>query len=198
MPKINDKLFKHTTWELITFKDCEDHNNKSGNDRRKCPYYDEIKQCQGRKKTMLRTFKKFKDHNNKSVNDRRKCPYYDEIKQMYGYRPNVRPLYYCQFIIGRDQSSTSLHDHAPKNTNSSSIDDDEEDFLINDQTVPIAKVGKRKYVSAVETSTNIMMDWLKTCEAKKDKKEEERLKLLNKMHTEKMNILQQLLEVMKK
>ena len=159
------------------------------------------------------------DDNRISGNDRRECPYFQQLSDLYGYRPNVTPIANC---------SSSGNGHARRETTTTVVVGGEEIPLDipdddNDQEVPLkdfeenasscswAADGsddshsesvkpsrKRKYTSGAAVTAQLMVSWLDGYKQEKRKTEEEKIKKVETMHNEKMSLLKDLINILKK
>ena len=138
-------------------------------------------QCENRWKTMTSMFRKTHDHNNISGKERRTCPYYDEMMELYGYRPNVEPVATC--------SSTGSGDRV---RNLKRVNNEAEDDEPSSSGPPQKK--KRNYTTSSEASSNALLSWLEKQNKKREENESKKLELLERMHNEKMAMMERLID----
>lgn len=130
-------------------------------------------QCSNKWKKLEDKFKKVEDHNSKTGRNRQTCDFYDELSDFYGDNPKISwPL--CPIASNKQVEQDGGDDGASES--------DEE-----------KKKRRRSKSSAGE-----MIEFLR--EFKQEKKEEDQGKreLLQKMHDDKMDVMNRLLNVIAK
>lgn len=143
-------------------------------------------QCSNKWKKLEDKFKKVEDHNSKTGRNRQTCDFYDELSDFYGDNPKIRPL--CPIASNKQVEQDGGDDGASE----SDEDEDEDDEL------PKVKAQKKKKRRRSKSSAGEMIEFLR--EFKQEKKEEDQGKreLLQKMHDDKMDVMNRLLNVIAK
>ena len=147
---------------------------------------------ESRWKTMLRSYKKTVDHNNKSGNDKRSCLFYSELNNLFGFKPNVKPH--------ATLSSSGIGDSSRAGTKRGHVEIDENtggDSEVSSSSKGLPpKKKKKEYISQATKSTNSMLMWLEAYEERKVEREAARAANQEKMHLQKMDLFQKILEKM--
>ena len=126
-------------------------------------------------KSMTHQFKKTADHNNISGNNRKNCPYYEELNDIMGFRPNVKPV----STVGTMKRRT--------------VENVEDGDMADER--PEKK--KRKYMSTSSVIGDKILEKMEELREERRKREEENRQLIERMHNDKMQILRDLVNVLK-
>ena len=129
-------------------------------------------------KSLTSTFRKYTDENNKSGNGTKSPPpFFNEMSNIYGYRPNVTP-----------QVTLSSTGNGDKKRKIATVEDADED-----QHVDV----KRPRKSASSTGDKIL-EFLNSARVERQEREERLLEAAQKMHEEKMALMGQLVNILRK
>ena len=137
-------------------------------------------QCSNKWKKLEEKYKKVKEHNDKTGNDRKECDFQQELEEFFGTDPKIIPT-----------ATVSLT--AKPATGNTSTDDEEELLLASCREPPKRKKKRRSKSSATE-----MIEFLTEYKEEKRKEEEAKIVLAQKMHNEKMGIMERFLDVLSK
>ncbi|XP_068735392.1 uncharacterized protein [Montipora capricornis] len=170
----NDDLFskgkirKNVAWQRIAEKFNLTSSVNSG------------EQCSNKWK-KLEKYKKVKEHNDKMGNDRKECDFQEELEEFFGTDPRIIP------------TATVSSLTAKLATGNTSTDDEEESPLASCREPPKKKKKRRSKSSATE-----MIEFLTEYKEEKQKEEEAKIVLAQKMHNEKLGIMERFLDVLSK
>ncbi|XP_067051789.1 uncharacterized protein [Acropora muricata] len=135
-------------------------------------------QCSNEWKKLEERYKKIQEHNGKTGNDRKDMEFSEELSDFFGNDPKIIPC----------SSVSSMAANPCKGDETSS---DEKDAARSE-----APKKKRKRKS--KSSASEMIEFLKEFKDDKQKEEKEKLAALNKMHMEKMNVMDRFLSILSK
>ena len=135
-------------------------------------------QCSNKWKKLEEKYKKIQEHNGKTGNDRKDMEFYGELSDFFGSDPKIIP---CSTV-------SSMADNPCEGDATSS---DEEDAARSE-----ASRKKRKRKS--KSSASEMIEFLKEFKEEKQNEEKEKLAALNKMHKEKMDVMNRFLSILSK
>jgi hypothetical protein len=131
-------------------------------------------QCDNKFKSLKREYRVAIDHNQKSGNDKKTCPFYEEFNRLYGFKASTAPA----FTMG----SINV-DHVE------AVEGEELPTL----TSPKATLRKRqKKVKRVDGTP----EWITDYEQRQVERQEKRAEERNKMHTDRLNIMERMLDIM--
>lgn len=137
-------------------------------------------QCSNKWKKLEEKFKKVKEHNGKTGNDRKECEFQEELEQFFGTDPKIIPV-----------ATVSSLTANPATGNTST--DEEEELPLASYREPAKKKKRRSKSSATE-----MIEFLTEYKEEKRKEEEAKIALAQKMHEEKMGIMERFLDILSK
>lgn len=140
------------------------------------------KQCDNKFKALKREYKATVDYNSTSGNDRKTCPYFTEFNQMYGMSASVRPTFTLSTFAGginKKESGTCMD-----------IEDD--NSVLPDKNNNQCKRKKKP------AKPNDTPSWLQKYEERQVLYREKALKQAQEMHTEKMGMMANLIDILKK
>ena len=132
-------------------------------------------QCSNKWKKLQERYKKIQEHNGKTGNDRKDMEFYEELSDFFGSDPKIIP-------------SSSVSSMAANPCKGDETSSDEEDAARSE-------VPKKKRKRKSKSSASEMIEFLKQF---KDDKHKEKLAALNKMHMEKMNVMNRFLSILSK
>ena len=139
-------------------------------------------QCMRKWTKMENKFKETEDHNNQMGNDKRKMKFYDELSECIGSDPKVTPVITLESDYGTGSADIGSTEHSDSEESSGSAH-------VKGKR-PIRK--RKSHSSAAE-----MLSFMQEYGAKREKVEEEKVKLMREMQEEKKNFFSQFLEIMK-
>jgi hypothetical protein len=164
-----------------------------------------IAQVENKWKNLTKKFRDITDHNSISGNSRKSCPYFDEMSEYYGYRPNVNPKVtsetvdvqvpgcskdnICTPVIATPKGNSKKRKRTVTASSTSSI---EAEIEVPTPTRWGSK-GKRHRLSQGQEMVKVV----KEIHMEQQKAETSRQELAHKMHKEKMDKLQQFIDVIK-
>lgn len=134
-------------------------------------------QCMRKWIKLESRFKEIEDHNNHTGNDKKTMKFYEELSECLGSDPKVTPA------ITLESAENEEVEHT---------DSDQES---TDSTRVKGKRPPRKRKS--HSSVSEMIVFMKEYTAKREKVEEEKVKLMREMQEEKKNFFSQFLEIMR-
>ena len=139
-------------------------------------------QCMRKWTKLENKFKETEDHNNKTGNDKRKIKFYDELYECIGSDPKMTPVITLESDHGTGSTDIGSTEHSDSEESSGSA-----------HVKGKRPTRKRKsHSSAAE-----MLSFMQEYSAKREKVEEEKVKLMREMQEEKKNFFSQFLEIMK-
>ena len=165
-----DKVRKNVAWQKIAEKFNLTSSVKATGE-----------QCSNKWKKLEEKYKKVKEHNDKTGNDRKECDFQQELEEFFGTDPK---------IISTATVSSLTAKPATGNTST----DDEEELPLASCREPLKKKKKRRSKS----SATEMIEFLTEYKEEKRKEEEAKIVLAQKMHNEKMGIMERFLDVLSK
>ena len=130
---------------------------------------------------MEEKYKKVMEHNDKTGNDRKECDFQEELEEFFGTDPKIIPVATVSSLTAKTA------------TGSLSTDEEEELPLASCRDLPKKKKKRRSKSSATE-----MIEFLTEYKEEKKKEEEAKIALAQKMHDEKMGIMERFLDVLSK
>ena len=138
-------------------------------------------QCSNKWKKLEEKYKKVKEHNDKTGNERKECDFQQELEEFFGTDPKIIPTATVSSLTAKPA------------TGNTSTDDEEELPLASCREPPKKKRKRRSKSSATE-----MIEFLTEYKEEKRKEEEAKIVLAQKMHNEKMGIMERFLDVLSK
>lgn len=138
-------------------------------------------QCSNKWKKLEEKYKKVKEHNDKTGNDRKECDFQQELEEFFGTDPKIIPMATVSSLTAKPA------------TGNTSTDDEEELPLASYREPPKKKKKRRSKSSATE-----MIEFLTEYKEEKRKEEEAKIVVAQKMHNEKMGIMERFLDVLSK
>ncbi len=124
--------------------------------------------------------------------DRKEWRYTRQMAEIYGHRPSVRPV--------ATMSSSGDGDHA-RSPSPLEIYDTEGTDLTEDCTEDCAptlsKKARRSAQSGRETTKKCFMKMMMSCREERERQHQEKMKMLEKMHEDKMALVSRLLDAIK-
>lgn len=145
-----------------------------------------LEQCANKWKKLEDKFKKTEEHNAKTGRERKTCEFYDELANCLGDNPKIMPV--CTVSLAESVESGNQHEEASSN------DSNEEGST--PQKKRRKKTPKKRRRS--KSSASEMIDFLKEFRAEKKMEDQQRLNAMEKMHADKMNIMDRFLSIMDK
>lgn len=139
-------------------------------------------QCMRKWTKLENKFKETEDHNNQTGNDKRKIKFYDELSECIGSDPKVTPVLTLESENGTGNGDIGSTEHSASEESSGSAH--------GRGKRPTKK--RKSHSSAAE-----MLSFMQEYSAKREKVEEEKVKLMREMQEEKKNFFSQFLEIMK-
>ena len=176
LPRENDDLFakgkvrKNVAWQKIAEKFNLTSSVKVTGE-----------QCSNKWKKLEEKYKKVKEQNDKTGNDRKECDFQQELEEFFGTDPKIIPTATVSSLTAKPA------------TGNTSTDDEEELPLASCREPPKKKKKRRSKSSATE-----MIEFLTEYKEEKRKEEEAKIVLAQKMHNEKMGIMERFLDVLSK
>jgi len=141
------------------------------------------RRCEDKWKNLTFAYRKAVDLNHKSGQGRNTCPFFQELSRIYGFRPNVEPL----------ALSSSMNNELPELINpgegTSQATNPTEDA--EDDQPPQTKRKRTNLSNSLSEAFTTITDQLQ-------KAEDERTKMMQEMHNEKMTLFREYLDIMKK
>ena len=135
-------------------------------------------QCSNKWKKLEEKYKKIQEHNGKTGNDRKDMEFFEELSNFLGSDPIIIPC----------SSVSSIADNPCEGDETSS----DEDALARSEALKMKRKQKSK------SSASEMIEFLKEFKEVKQKDEKEKLATLNKMHKEKMDVMNWFLSILSK
>ena len=135
-------------------------------------------QCSNKWKKLEEKYKKIQEHNGKTGNDRKDMEFYEELSDFFGSDPKIIP-----------RSSVSSMADNPCEGDETSSDED---------AARSSEAPKKKRKRKSKSSASEMIEFLKEFKEDKQKEEKEKLAALNKMHKEKMDVMNRFLSILSK
>ena len=135
-------------------------------------------QCSNKWKKLEEKYKKIQEHNGKTGNDRKDMEFYEELSDFFGSDPKIIPC-----------SSVSSMAESPRERDETSSDEDD---------AARSEATKKKRKRKSKSSASEMIEFLKEFKEDKQKEEKEKLAALNKMHKEKMDVMNRFLGILSK
>ena len=135
-------------------------------------------QCSNKWKKLEEKCKKIQEHNGKTGNDRRNMEFHEELSDFLGSDPKIIPC-----------SSVSSMAKNPCEGDETSSDEEE---------AARSEAPKKKRKRKSKSSASEMIEFLKEFKEDKQKEEKEKLAVLNKMHKEKMDVMNRFLSILSK
>lgn len=127
-------------------------------------------QCMRKWTKLENKFKETEDHNNKTGNDKRKIKFYDKLSECIGSDPKVTPVITLESDHGTESADIGSTEHSESEESSGSV-----------HVKGKRPTRKRKsHSSAAE-----MLSFMQEYSAKREKAEEEKVKLMREMQEEK-------------
>ena len=136
-------------------------------------------QCSNKWKKLEEKYKKVQEHNDKTGNDQKECDFQQELEEFFGTDPKIIP-----------KTTVSSLTAKPATGNTST---DDEELPLASCREPPKKKKRRSKSSATE-----MIEFLTEYKEEKRKEEEAKIVLAQKMHNEKMGIMERFLDVLSK
>ena len=172
----NDDLFakgkvrKNVAWQIIAEKFNLTSSVKVTGEQRSNKW-----------KKLEEKYKNVKEHNDKTGNDRKECDFQQELEEYFGTDPKIIPTATVSSLTAKPA------------TGNTSTDDEEELPLASCREPPKKKRKRRSKSSATE-----MIEFLTEYKEEKRKEEEAKIVLAQKLHNEKMGIMERFLDVLSK
>ena len=138
-------------------------------------------QCSNKWKKLEEKYKKVKERNDKTGYDRKEFDFQQELEEFFGTDPKIIPTATVSSLTAKPA------------TGNTSTDDEEELPLASCREPPKKKRKRRSKSSATE-----MIEFLTEYKEEKRKEEEAKIVLAQKMHNEKMGIMERFLDVLSK
>ena len=135
-------------------------------------------QCSNKWKKLEEKYKKVSEHNSRTGNDRKECEFQDEMTEFFGSNPKIVPA----ATVSSMAMEAGTADHS----------DDE------DEELPRKTPPKKKRRRSSKSSASEMIEFLKEFKDDKRKEELEKMSLSQKMHEEKMSIMNRFLDILSK
>ena len=132
-------------------------------------------QCSKKWKKLEEKYKKVREHNSKTGSDKKECEFEDELSEFFRSDPKIIPLATVSSLTTASAGSTST-------------DEEEEPPLAI--AIPKKKRKQRSKSSAAE--------FLKEFKEEKQKEEQQKFDLAQRMHEEKMYIMSRFLDILSK
>ena len=133
-------------------------------------------QCSNKWKKLEEKYKKVTEHNNRTGNDRKECEFQAEMTGFFGSNPKIVPA----ATVSSMAMESGTADHSD----------------VEDEELPRNTPPKKKKQRSSKSSTSEMMEFLK--EDDKWKEELEKMSLSQKMHQEKMSVMNRFLDILSK
>ena len=167
----NDSLFsKGKVRKKVAWKRIVHHFNKTSS----------VKvtgeQCSNKWKKLEEKYKKVTEHNSRTGSDRKECEFQDEMTEFFGSNPKIVPA----ATVSTMAMETGTADHS----------DDE------DEELPRKTPPKKKKRRSSKSSASEMIEFRKEFKDDKWKEELEKMSLSQKMHEEKMSIMNRFLDIL--
>lgn len=134
-------------------------------------------QCSNKWKKLEGKYKKNQEHNGKTGNDRKDMEFYEELSDFFGSDPKIVPC----------SSVSSMADNSCEGDETSS-----------DKDAARSEAPKKKKKRKSKSSASEMIEFLKEFKEDKQKEEKEKLAAVNKMHKEKMDVMNRFLNILSK
>ena len=148
-------------------------------------------QCANKWKKLEEKFKKTEEHNAKTGRERKTCEFYEELSDCLGDNPKIIPV--ATVASAKAAASTNQREEA------STTDDSNDESSTLDSTSPKKKrkeTPKKRRRS--KSSASEMIDFLKEFREEKKKEDQERVILIERMHADKMKVMERFLSIMDK
>ena len=110
------------------------------------------------------------------------------MAEIYGHRPSVQPV--------ATMSSSGERDHA-RSPSPLEISETEGTALTEDCTPTPSKKARRSVQSGRETTKESFMKMMMSCREERERQHQEKMKMLAKMHEDKMTLVSGLLDAIK-
>jgi len=153
-------------------------------------------QCMRKWLKLEAKYKEVEDNNKRTGRANQTWKFHDQIAECIGDSQRVNPAYTFDTEIDSSSSTTSCNDGG-KSSEVNSDDDDSDDLGDcqgkRSKTLKNRRRKRKNYSSAAE-----MLSFLQSYTEKKEKAEEEKLKLLREMQQKKDEFFSQFLDVLKK
>ena len=135
-------------------------------------------QCSNKRKKLEEKYKKVTEHNNRTGNDRKECEFQAEMTEFFGPNPKIVPA----ATVSSMAMESGTADHS----------DDE------DEELPRNTPPKKKKRRSSKSSASEMIEFLKELKDGQRKEELEKMSLSQKMHQEKMSVMNRFLDILSK
>ena len=143
--------------------------------------------------SLLKQFKTAVDHNNKTGSDPKTSPFYTELNEMLGSRPNVRPVKTASTLVCQKRPIP-----AELPSENEDIEDIYEEEENNIKTTESEKKKKKRSYNTTSTAIGErIMEHLDEIKRERTTREEEKRKLTEKLHTERMGMFREFLDILK-
>lgn len=162
-------------------------------------------QCMRKWFKLESQFKKIEDNNKQTGRANKSWKFYNRLEQCIGDSPRVHPAYTFDTAIPSTSSTSSSTDsenrsvvHSDSDDKSDGNDDDEcdgDDSVGKGKKPKVLKKRQRKRKS--HSSASEMLAFLEPYTAKREKEEEEKLKLMRETQQKKDNFFTQFLDILK-
>ena len=160
------KQKKRMVWEEISQKMIRQGYNYSST------------KCEVKFKNLKQKYTKTVDHNNQTGNEHKTCSYYEEMEEIFALSPFVTPVSECSSMEGNKKPSAS------KTLAECPTKENEE------RAKPKEKKGKNEKKRKVD-----VIEVMREYQEEMKKKEEERMRKCEEMHTDKMRRFDRLLDL---
>ncbi|KAM7426578.1 hypothetical protein ABFA07_022156 [Porites harrisoni] len=149
-------------------------------------------QCANKWKKLEEKFKKTEEHNAKTGRERKTCEFYEELSDCLGDNPKIIPV--VTVSSAKAVASTNQREEA------STTDDSNDESSTLDSTSPTKKRRKEtpKKRRRSKSSACEMIDFLNEFREEKKKEDQERVILIERMHADKMKVMERFLSIMDK
>ncbi|XP_063436836.1 uncharacterized protein LOC134718272 [Mytilus trossulus] len=147
-------------------------------------------QVQGRMKTLTTNLKKINDHNSKSGNDRKTCPYMEEMSELFQGNPVIKP----KSTLGTSISNKRKQCSEDSLESSTGISDDEDDK--NKKSTE--KAGTCTSIKKKKSAATEIVEFLKDYTGNQKEERASNMKERKVMHNEKMDLLREFINAVKK
>ena len=156
-------------------------------------------QCMRKWFKLENQFKKIEDNNKQTGRANKSWKFYKQLEQCIGDSPRVHPAYTFDTGILSTSSSTESEKSSVANSECDDDTDGNDDECDGDDSMAkkakTLKNKKRKRKS--KSSASEMLAFLESYSAKREKAEEEKLKLMKESQEKKENFFTQFLEILK-
>ena len=148
-------------------------------------------QCANKWKKLEEKFKKTEEHNAKTGRERKTCEFYEELSDCLGGNPKIIPV--ATVSSAKAVASTNQREEA-----STTDDSNDESCTLYSTSPKKRRKETPKKRRRSKSSASEMIDFLKEFREEKKKEDQERVILIERMHADKMKVMERFLSIMDK